>query len=77
MAPLPPVTDPHPVLPFKDDCHCIVPVYPFNVMVVLEPVQIDGAVAVAVPPTDVGSTVIAVADRLFTQPVVPLVAIAV
>ena len=54
VAPLPPVTFAHPVLPSADCCHWMVPVWPASVMVVFPPVHKVAAVAVAVPPTDPG-----------------------
>ena len=56
VPPLPPETVAHPLVPLADCCHCIVPVYPLTVMVVLLPEQIVAAVAVAVPPTETGLT---------------------
>ena len=71
VAPLPPLTLLQPVVPLADCCHCIFPVFPDKPMVVLPPVQIAIAVAVAVPPTEVGSTVAVSAVReADKQPVV-------
>ena len=39
------------MLPSVDDCHCILPVFPIRLTVVVEPAQIDDTEAVAVPPT--------------------------
>lgn len=57
VAPLPPVTSAQPELPFGDCCHWMVPVFPVKLMVVLPPLHIVDAVAVAVPPTLTGFTV--------------------
>ena len=46
------------VVPLGDDCHCIVPVFPASVSVAVLPVQMDGAEAVAVPPTEAATIVI-------------------
>jgi hypothetical protein len=59
VAPLPPVTLAQPVLPSGDCCHWIVPVLPLTLTVVLLPLHTVEAVAVAVPPTEVGLTVTA------------------
>ena len=67
VPPLPPVTVAHPVLPSADCCHCMVPVYPLTVMVVLLAEQIVAAVAVAVPPTEVGLTVIVASPELTAE----------
>ena len=58
MAPLPPLTLAQLVEPSADCCHWIVPVCPLRLIVVVLPVQI--VLDVAVPPTDVGLTVVAV-----------------
>ena len=58
MAPLPPLTLAQPVDPSADCCHWIVPVWPLTLTVVVLPVQIVLEAAVAVPPTDIGSTTI-------------------
>ena len=51
VPPVPPVTVAQPLFPVADCCHCIVPVCPVKLIVVLAPLQTVPAVAVAVPPT--------------------------
>ena len=58
LPPLPTVTLVQLVLPSADCCHCIVPVYPETVTVVVEPLKTEKAAAVAVPPTEAVTTVI-------------------
>ena len=60
VAPLPPLTFAQPVEPSADCCHWIVPVCPVTLTVVEIPEHIGLVAAVAVPPTDVGLTVVAV-----------------
>ena len=59
VAPLPPITLAHPVLPSDDCCHWIVPVFPLNVIVVPLPEHTAEVVAAAVPPILVAFTVTA------------------
>ena len=72
MAPLPPLTFAQPVEPSADCCHWIVPVCPLTLTVVVLPEHIELEAAVAVPPTDVGLTVI-VATSLLADVQEPLV----
>ena len=44
------------VVPLGDDCHCMLPVFPANVIVVAEPEQSILLVAVTAPPTECGLT---------------------
>ena len=73
MAPDPPVTFVHPVVPSADCCHWIVPVFPVNDSAVDEPTHSEVAAAEAVPATDIGSLVIKPEKFEITEPQLPVI----
>ena len=68
VAPLPPDTFAQLLLPFEDCCHCMLPIYPLSERLVVPPLETKLEVAVAVPPTETGLTVINPVASTLPQP---------